>query len=95
MHKPFSNIITLSEMTGEELVCYKTGGKNSLNDHIATLSKLPNGSYGFINLGNSNCKPVFQEPTRECAIQTAATSRQLYVFESQKDLISAIYNENL
>jgi hypothetical protein len=90
--------ITIEELRGDELICYKCKGTNH-KDGVAVLTELPYNSlgviYGFINLGYSNSLPTYLKPTRNESIAEAMKNRTLRVFNTQKEMLTAILNNEV
>jgi hypothetical protein len=95
--------ISINELSGKELICYKCKGSGH-TDTVAFLSKMsyyqePTNTcytgFGFVYLGYSNTRPSYIAHTWHESIQLAMKSRTLRVFETQKEMLTAILNNEI
>ena len=82
--------VTISDLNGDELIAYKC---KSDSGAYAVLSKLTNFQWGFIPLNNSNSNPRYIGKGWFSSIKEASKSRDLKVFDSMKEMLSAMINK--
>lgn len=95
-HEP-QQTINLDKLTGKELFVYRCKTSNTSDYSVAVLTKLRPGYYGFIALDYStDSNPRYEtNDWRSSLIAVIDSGRKLYCFNSQQELIKAIYHKEI
>lgn len=81
-------IISFNDLKGNEIVAYRSQGGGG----YCILAKV-GYKHGFIPLNNSSSNIRFEERTWFEAVRKASMHRKIFVFNSMKEMISAMFNE--
>lgn len=95
VNKKVCKEIFIDNLQGDEIVAYKCKSPDSIGKY-AILSRLvkPGGvsnSFGFVPVGDSKSNPRYTANHWHEAVQLASASRELKVFDTDKELIEAMY----
>lgn len=95
VNKKVCKEIFIDNLQGNEIIAYKCKSPGSVGKY-AILSKLvkPGGatkSYGFVPIGDSQSNPRYTANHWSEAVQLASESRELKVFDTDRELIEAMY----
>lgn len=90
-----------SKLTGKEFVAYATKKENALTQQstYCILSRLEGGDkekkgrFGFINLAYTSTSASFVSDTIEESVTRAAKSREVRVFDTMEEMLTAILNK--
>lgn len=83
--------LTIEDLTGKEIVVYKSKGTK---EGHCILSRLEGSSWAFIPMYASGA-PRYVSKSKEGCLFEAGKNRQLLVFDSYKELISAIHHQKI
>lgn len=87
--KPDQDKMTVEDLDGKELIAYRCLTVTDNPYEVAVLSQISHGNFGFIPLNHSDSKPRYVGSSWYDAIKKAHQNRQLHIFDSMDELMTA------
>lgn len=95
------NFVTPQGLTGKEFVVYASPKENSVTKQSSycVLSRLEGGTrekpgrFGFININYTSTSASFVSDTIEESVMKAAKNRDVRVFDTLEEMLTAILNK--